>query len=1179
MASHSMQTISASEGAVIKHVTQQQILMPFPLHEPPFQAPELPQYFIERPEHKSNIKKRLLSDEAVPGEVLVIHAIHGMGGLGKSTLAALVARDFEIQERFPDGVLWATLGQQPDLLSHLGCWIQALGDHNFRTTDIHAASSYLRSLLQGRAALLVVDDVWMPGHTELFMAGGPNCRMLMTTRETAIARILGITPYEIDTMGREEALELLSKCVGRPLLEGAEKDAAGSLAKAVGFLPLALKLAAARVVNETSWSRLTNELQAEMARLEALDFPGYERTEDESIRKNLSLVASLNLSVRWLTMEERSCFAWLGIVAKNAALNNKMTATLWRTEEDKAGDILRLFHDKALIMSAGYSTGNVQVYRMHDLMHDFACRLLVAPGNPSREDIEPGLGIDLRNAHAALVRQYGEHICGGKWHTLSDDGYIYQHLVRHMELSGNTGEIHLLLKEQTNEGSNAWYQMRDRAGQVAGYLEDVFRAWELLGEQTGKCDEQDVAAGNMGMKVRYALIVASLNSLAHSVSIDLLVALVRKKIWTSARAMEYIRQMPGEGQRAGALIGLAPHLSNRLLREAVELIRLFNDERIKAVVLKRLAPHLPKELLQEASDIAMAIEEGDSRLKTLSGISTHSVSGQLHEVPNEGLIDLYGLGFHDTPLIEFQTPDMPVSTKKDLRRMLKEAWNIRDDWPRAKALVRLAPYMTRRLLHDTFDIAKGMNEDWQRIEALIELAPYLTDTLLEEALSTARDMKGKLPRIRTLVETTPHLAGELQLEVLEIARTSDDVWTKVEILTGLAPRLGNELLHKAFGIAQAINNDFPRAIALSGLAPHLTKELLREALDMASAMKDNWSRAEALACLGSQLPQRLLREALEAARTIEENGPLAKSLSGLAPYVREPRKMDALREATAAALAVEDDWLRAAALADLGPHLKGRLLKEILEAILAIEDEVARAEALVAIAPYLTKVLLCKALKKILSIEDDFTRAGTLASFAPHLCPDLVPVAISIAGTIKRCIPRIKALTSLLPCLIETERTKIVQGALSIALTITNDSQKAEALACLAPCLSNGSLKKAFDAASKIETDLARSKALAGFMQYLNKEQLRKGLSAARGLGDTRQRAEVLAGLALNLSRLPGPVARPFFDELLHSLATCLRRDVLDNIGMLGSFIAKHGGEQAIIDTISAIQDVGRWWK
>jgi len=41
--------------------------------------------------------------------------LHGPGGFGKTTLAKDLCRDPEIQEAFDDGILWVTLGEQPNI--------------------------------------------------------------------------------------------------------------------------------------------------------------------------------------------------------------------------------------------------------------------------------------------------------------------------------------------------------------------------------------------------------------------------------------------------------------------------------------------------------------------------------------------------------------------------------------------------------------------------------------------------------------------------------------------------------------------------------------------------------------------------------------------------------------------------------------------------------------------------------------------------------------------------------------------------------------------------------------------------------------------------------------------------------------------------------------------------------
>ncbi|MEH2464709.1 MAG: NB-ARC domain-containing protein [Nostoc sp.] len=165
-----------------------------------FQAPPLPTHFVERPEYSEDLKTRLLNGSSSESRTLVITAIHGLGSVGKSTLAAALAHNAEIQSRFCDGILWATLGQQPNVLALLSGWVQALGDYSFKPTSIEATSTHLRTLLYDKAVLLVVDDAWNTEDARAFNFGGARCQVLVTTREGQIADALAASIYSLDIM-------------------------------------------------------------------------------------------------------------------------------------------------------------------------------------------------------------------------------------------------------------------------------------------------------------------------------------------------------------------------------------------------------------------------------------------------------------------------------------------------------------------------------------------------------------------------------------------------------------------------------------------------------------------------------------------------------------------------------------------------------------------------------------------------------------------------------------------------------------------------------------------------------------------------------------------------------------------------------------------------------------------
>lgn len=230
-----------------------------------FQAPPLPAHFVERPEYSNDLKTRLLNGSSSDSRTLVITAIHGLGSVGKSTLAAALTHDAEVQCRFCDGILWATLGQQPDVLALLSGWVQALGDYSFKPTSVTATSNHLRTLLYDKAVLLVVDDAWNTENAQGFNVGGARCQVLVTTREGTIAHALGARLYNLHVMTPAQAMELLTKRLGRDII-GVEHQSAENFAKGVGYLPLALELAAVQVASGTSsWTVFLQDIQQEIA--------------------------------------------------------------------------------------------------------------------------------------------------------------------------------------------------------------------------------------------------------------------------------------------------------------------------------------------------------------------------------------------------------------------------------------------------------------------------------------------------------------------------------------------------------------------------------------------------------------------------------------------------------------------------------------------------------------------------------------------------------------------------------------------------------------------------------------------------------------------------------------------------------------------------------------------------
>jgi hypothetical protein len=493
----------------------------------PFPRVRLPDNFVERPDALNAVKAKLL---AVDERTLVVSAIAGLGGLGKSVLAAALVQDLEVQARFTDGILWVTLGQSPDLQTLLGDWIRELDKSKeaFSANTLESASRYLHNLLAERQMLLVVDDVWNAAHAEWFRVGGEGCRVLVTTRE---AQIEGADYYPLGLMSEPEAIALVRQKLGTKWRSEQEVEVK-AFAKLLGYLPLALDLATNQVRDGLSWEELRSEFESERRSvasgigrrsraLNLLDSSEKWDDLDENAQRKYSLQACFNLSLKRLNHEQLQQFAWLGVLPEDVNLNSQMAAVLWDLKPLLAKRVLILLRSRSFLTDGVATIADEPTYRVHDLMHDMA-RSLIEEGILSSESVPP-----LELAHRQFLERYRERALNRRWDGLPNDGYIHRHLTWHLEQANWGDELHALMSMSDAKGRNAWFEACDRLGQPAIFVDDVVRGWKIA-ERGYEGDR----AGAIVLQCRYALVTATLNSLVENLPIGMMAEFVKHGFWT-----------------------------------------------------------------------------------------------------------------------------------------------------------------------------------------------------------------------------------------------------------------------------------------------------------------------------------------------------------------------------------------------------------------------------------------------------------------------------------------------------------------------------------------------------------------------------------------------------------------------------------------------------------------------
>ncbi len=169
-------------------------------------------------------------------------AIFGLPGVGKTALTLALIRD--IGNYFRDGVLWVSLGRQPQRLRMLNRWGTLLGlspSEIEKMADPAIIAESIRDVIGMRSMLLVIDDVWEIKDALDFKVGGMQCVHLITTRFPPIAlHFAGDKALPIHELHEHDSLKLLQQFI--PSIAKSEFSKVRELIHLVGGLPLALTL-------------------------------------------------------------------------------------------------------------------------------------------------------------------------------------------------------------------------------------------------------------------------------------------------------------------------------------------------------------------------------------------------------------------------------------------------------------------------------------------------------------------------------------------------------------------------------------------------------------------------------------------------------------------------------------------------------------------------------------------------------------------------------------------------------------------------------------------------------------------------------------------------------------------------------------------------------------------------
>ncbi|WP_285902379.1 tetratricopeptide repeat protein [Frankia sp. AiPs1] len=303
---------------------------------------------------------------ALADGAVTVMALDGMAGIGKTTLAVQAAH--RLADDFPDGCLFLDLhGSTPmvtpmdpaaaleQLLRRLGVPGDALPPSQ------QARAALYRDRLAGTGTLIVLDNAGSAEQVRPLLPAASRCLVLVTSRRR-LAALDEARPLRLDVLTRSDALAMFSAIAGE---DGAAdgRGAAEQVIDLCGRLPLALRIAAARLRARPAWTLadLADLLADQHRHVSLAELNDGER----------SVAAAFAVSYRDLRPDEQRMLRGLGL-HPGVEFDTAAAAALTGDPAVPAARLCEQLLDVHLLAETARDR-----YRFHDLVRVFARELAV----------------------------------------------------------------------------------------------------------------------------------------------------------------------------------------------------------------------------------------------------------------------------------------------------------------------------------------------------------------------------------------------------------------------------------------------------------------------------------------------------------------------------------------------------------------------------------------------------------------------------------------------------------------------------------------------------------------------------------------------------------------------------------------------------------------------------------
>jgi WD40 repeat protein/DNA-binding winged helix-turn-helix (wHTH) protein len=313
-------------------------------------VPPLPPTFFERPEISEPLREKVIG----AGGIVGLTAVEGMGGVGKTLVTIGLCHDSQVRQAFPDGIVWLDIGKESGISFEERVKFIA---HAMNAEFGEYTAAEYHSLLENKAVLIVLDDVWTLQDIEPFRISSGRSRMLYTSRDKTLAGPLGAETKDVDILDPEQARRFLNRWAGREKDPPPEPFATGILDQCKGLaLALAMMGAALKGQPDSVWESILNDLKS--ARLKEVGKkPGGYAYQ--------TLHAAIEVSVNSLPAEDKARYLKLAVLLEDMLFVPALLRQLWGGDERGIQRTVRLLADR------GLARRDAEGIRVHDFQLDY----------------------------------------------------------------------------------------------------------------------------------------------------------------------------------------------------------------------------------------------------------------------------------------------------------------------------------------------------------------------------------------------------------------------------------------------------------------------------------------------------------------------------------------------------------------------------------------------------------------------------------------------------------------------------------------------------------------------------------------------------------------------------------------------------------------------------------------